>query len=131
MSAHKRRREKEKQDEQRRVAGRAAVGGRAADGEEKERGEQTAEAAAVIRMESDDSEGGPGAVAAAHASPSTFSRPLPPRADLPECELCRLPLQSAESGGSAEVPGRLPRLLPCGHCYCSKCIEMMLQRSDK
>ena len=98
------------------------------DGEEKESREQTAEAA--IRMHSDDSK--VGCAAAAAASPSASSRLLPPRADLPECELCRLSLQSSDSGGSSAAgAGRLPRLLPCGHCYCSKCISEMLQCSGK
>jgi len=110
------------------VTGRAAAVG---DGEEKESREQTAGAA--IRMQTDDSEGGSAAAAAASSAAAAASRLLPPRADLPECDLCRLPLQSAagRSGRSAEGAGRVPRMLPCGHCYCSKCIETMLQHSSK
>jgi len=127
MSLHKSHREAEEDEgEERRVTGRAAAVG---DGEEKESGDQTA-AEADGSMQSDGKE--KESIAAAATLPSASSRLLPPRADLPECELCRLPLQSAdEQSGLSAGAGRLPRLLPCGHCYCSKCIEKMLQRSGK
>ena len=108
------------------------------DGERKESREQTAEAAAAGRIKSDDSEDQPAAAAAAAASPpfSSSSRLIPPPADLPECDVCRLPLQSEgePNGGAAPAQSaatRVPRLLPCGHCLCTTCINDMLQCSDQ
>ena len=68
--------------------------------------------------------------AAAAAGGAASSSLLPPRTDMPECDKCKTALDSSEKRGD-EASGRLPRLLPCGHCYCSKCISEMLQRSDK
>jgi hypothetical protein len=137
MSSHKRRREDtEEKDEERRVEGRVASSA-ADDGERKESREQPAEADAAGRIKCDDGEDQPAAAAAAVASPpfSSSSRLIPPPADLPECDVCRLPLQSEGEPSGAPLAQsattRVPRLLPCGHCLCTTCINDMLQCSDQ
>jgi len=69
--------------------------------------------------------------AAAAAAPSAaaavfMSRLLPARAEVAECDICNEALESSDAaagGGAADaLRSRLPRLLPCGHSWCTGCI---------
>ena len=52
-----------------------------------------------------------------------MSRMLPARVEPPECDICSEPLECSEPAGAAAKDSRLPRLLPCGHSYCTRCVQ--------
>ena len=69
----------------------------------------------------------PAAASASSDAAAVFlSRMLPARSESAECDICNETLQSAEAAGAAAAESRLPRLLPCGHSWCTKCIQKSL-----
>ena len=64
------------------------------------------------------------AAAAPSAAAAVFlSRLLPARAEAAECDICNEPLESREAAGAGAAASRLPRQLPCGHSWCTSCIQ--------
>lgn len=63
------------------------------------------------------------------ASGSAASVTLPPRLERMACSICMEALESDEKDGP-ESSSRVPRSLPCGHSFCSKCIHERLQRAE-
>ena len=68
--------------------------------------------------------------AAAAAAAVNLDPVLAPRMQAHECEICNEPLQISEAagaGGAADaLRSRLPRQLPCGHSWCTGCIQKQL-----
>jgi hypothetical protein len=88
----------------------------------------TAAAAAAAADRQNDSEMSDADHSSSAAAPSTaaavfMSRLLPARAEVAECDICNEPLESREAAGAAAAASRLPRLLPCGHSWCTGCIQ--------
>ena len=90
-----------------------------------------AAAAAAVAERAEDSEmkdaDQPAAAAASSAAAAVFlSRMLPARSEAAECDICNEALESAEAAGAVAAESRLPRMLPCGHSWCTSCIQKSL-----
>ena len=69
----------------------------------------------------------PAAAAASYDAAAVFmSRLLPARAEAAECDICNETLEGSEAAGAAAAESRLPRMLPCGHSWCTSCIQKSL-----
>ena len=93
-----------------------------------------AAAAAAAAERTEDSEmkdtDQPAAASASSAAAAVFlSRLLPARAEVAECDICNEPLDSSEAAAAGAAASRLPRLLPCGHSWCTGCIQKQLDAS--
>ena len=69
----------------------------------------------------------PSPAAAAAPSNTTAVFMSPARAEVAECDICNEALESSEAaagdGVADALRSRLPRLLPCGHSWCTGCIQ--------
>ena len=85
----------------------------------------TAAAAAVSgsELKDDDQPDATSASSDVAAVSLQLSRLLPARAEVAECDICNETLESSEAAGAAAAESRLPRMLPCGHSWCTSCIQ--------